>query len=269
MSRRPFAQETTFFLLLLLLVGCSASRDLSKSGIAAGTSAREIIDRVNHRVDEVTTLHARGTAAIESPDFSNSATVDLTLHRPDSVRIQITGPFGIRIASLLFAGKRFVFYNNFKNEVMEGDVSPEKLPAMMNLSLRPEDVVNAFCGTRTFGAGETIPDSIGNADEMSMLYFHQGETIRRYIVDRRSARIVQMTALDAAGEALTEEFYDYEQLDDGATRPQSIRFVNHRMNSAMSLFYDSVTLNEPVGRLTLSIPDDVVRVQAGGASTPQ
>jgi hypothetical protein len=258
-----------FIMLLLLCEGCGSSHDASKYGITAGTSAHEIIARVNRHVEEVTTLHAKGTAAIESPSFSNSATVDLKLHRPDSVRMQITGPFGIRLASVLFAGKRFVFYNNFKNEVMEGEVSQEKMPAMMNIALRPEDIVNAFCGTRTFGADDMVPDSMREADETSTLSFHHGGTVRRYTVDRRSARILQVTELNAAGEALSEEFYEYEQMDDGAMRPQSVRIVNHRMNSALSLFYDSVMLNEPVGRLALSIPDDAVHVQPRGSSTPQ
>ena len=254
---------------LLAVAGCTSSRDLSGSGILDGSSARDIIALVNSQAEKVSTLHAKGTVTIESPSLSNSATIDLALHRPDSVRLLVTGPFGIRLASVLFAGSHFVFYNHFKNEVMEGDIAPDKLPAMMNLTIRPRDVVNAFCGARTFDEDETIPDSMNAGDSGTVLYFHHAGTNHRYTVDRQIGRILYVHILDGDGETISEEYYDYDRREDGTVRPQSVRMVSPRTESAVSLFYDSVTINEPVGRLALSIPADAVRVRAGSSSTFQ
>jgi outer membrane lipoprotein-sorting protein len=250
-------------------MGCTGSRVISGSEIPDGSSARDIIALVNGQADKVSTFHAKGTVTIESPSLSHSATFDLALHRPDSARVLVNGPFGIHLASVLLVGGRFVFYNHFKNEVTEGDISLDKLPAMMNLTIHPRDVVNAFCGARTFDADEAVPDSMNAGETVTVLYFHHAAANHRYTVDRRIGRILHVQILDGDGEIISEEFYDYARREDGTVRPQSVRMVSPRMDSAVSLFYDSVTVNEPVGRMALSIPADAVRVQAGSSTISQ
>jgi hypothetical protein len=243
---------------LLALSGCAPTRELRRT--PANESAQEVIDAVNSRRSAISTLEAKGTISVESPQFVNSGSFELRLKRPDSVLVDVEGPFGIHVASALFAKGHYKFYNSFKNEVMEGEVDAGHMPEFMNIPIDPRDVVDMFCGTRTFLADETSPDSFSVSNDSYVLYFRQKHGGTRYTINDQSLYITGIEHVDSAGDVWSEEHFDYETHDDGTSVLQSIRLVEDKMQSSIALYYDKLHLNLPVGPLTIQIPDDARRV---------
>ncbi|HTY09970.1 MAG TPA: DUF4292 domain-containing protein [Bacteroidota bacterium] len=243
---------------LIALSGCAPTRELRRT--PANESAQQVIDAVNSRRSAITTLEAKGSISVESPSFINSGSFELRLKRPDSVLVDVEGPFGIHVASALFAKGHYKFYNSFKNEVMEGEVDKGHLPEFMNIRIDPKDVVDMFCGTRAFLPEETSPDSFTVADDSYILFFRQKDGATRYTIDDQSLCITGIEHVDSAGDVWSEEHFDYDRRDDGTMVLQSIRLVEDKMQSSISLFYDKLHLNAPVGPLTIQVPDDARRV---------
>ena len=128
-------KRVLIFCSMIALSGCAPTKELRRP--AANYSAQQVIDAVNSRRHDIATLEAKGSISVESPSFVNSGSFELRLKRPDSVLVDIEGPFGIHVASALFAKGHYMFYNSFKNEVMEGEVNGGNLPAFMNIHHRP------------------------------------------------------------------------------------------------------------------------------------
>jgi hypothetical protein len=181
------------------------------------------------------------------------------LRRPESVRIKVNGPFGIHLASILFSGNHFMLYNSFSNEVMEGDVTADRLPPFLNLHVDAEDVLDTFCGTRTFNDDETLPDSFVVTDDAYSLKFKHGNRWVGYSVDGTVGRISAITHVDSAGTVLLKEIFEYRQTEEGAIVPQSVAIVQEGLESSISLYYESVTLNSTLRALTLEVPNDAKR----------
>jgi outer membrane lipoprotein-sorting protein len=243
---------------LMMLSSCAPTKELHKT--PASRSAQEVIAAVNARHSDVSTFEAKGSISVESPSFINSGSFELWLKRPDSVRVDIEGPFGIRVASALFAHNRYVFYNSFKNEVIDGELDARNMPMFMNIRIDPADVVDTFCGTRTFLPGETSPDSFSIGEESYTLLFRQKHDKTRYRVDGQTLCITAIEHIDSTGDVWSEENFSYEKRGDGTTVPQSIELHQERLQSSVLLYYDHVRVNAPVAAMLLEIPPDARRV---------
>ena len=209
----------------------------------------------------MTTFEAKGSISVESPTVVNSGSFELWLKRPDSVRVDVEGPFGIRLASALFAHDRYVLYNSFKNEVIDGVFDGRTAPAFMDIRIDPADVVDTFCGTRAFRAGETSPDSFSIGDEEYSLLFSHDRGWTRYHVDGESLRLTGIEHIDSTGEVSSEEQFKYERNSDGAIRLQSIELTQEKLQSSVMLYYDHVDLNMPVAAMLIEVPPDARRVE--------
>ena len=244
-------------LWFLLLAGCAATREPSQ--ITTDLSPEEIITIVNAQSQTITTMTARGSVTVESPEFSNSANVDIMLRRPDSVRIKVNGPFGIHLASILFSRNHFLLYNSFSNEVMEGDATSDRLPPFLNLHVDAGDILDTFCATRTFDDNEILPDSFIVAGDTYVLKFRHGNQWVGYSVDGTVGRISAITHFDSSGTVSLKEIYEYRQTEEGAIVPQSLAIVQEGLETSISLYYESVTLNSNLRALTFEVPNDARR----------
>ena len=251
-------KRVLIFCSVIAISGCAPTKELRGPG--TNYSAQQVIAAVNSRRHDVVTLQAKGSISVESPSFASSGSFELRLKRPDSVLVDIEGPFGIHVASALFAKGHYVFYNSFKNEVMEGDVSRGNLPAFMNIRIDPDDVVDMFCGTRAFLPEEIVPDSFTVNDDSYILIFRQKNGATQYSIDNRALLITGIVHVDSAGDVWSEERFEYDRRGDRTAALQSIRLIQDKMHSSVSLFYDDLQLNGPVDPLTLHVPPDARRV---------
>jgi hypothetical protein len=199
-------------------------------------------------------MRASGTLAIESTAMSNSVSFVLTVHRPDSAKIVLQGPFGIRVGEALFIGSRFTFYNALTNEVVRGDVLEDGMPGLMDLHIKPADMYNTLSGTRTFSAGETLPDSFLVSERNYVLVFLHGDERTQYTVDPESFTIVSVRQISPQGTIRLEEEYVFSKQSDGVFEPETVRIL--REDSAVLLSYERVKRNITLDPFTIDIPDD-------------
>ena len=251
-------KRAIIFCSMMILSSCAPTKELHRP--IPNRSPQEIIDAVNSRRAEITTFDAKGSISIESPSMINSGSFELWLKKPDSVRVEIEGPFGIRVASALFAGDHYLFYNSFRNEVMTGDLRSDALPMILNMRINPEDLINTFCGVRTFLPQETRPDSFATGEDSYVMFFRHPRVSTRYTVDGNSLAITEIEHVDSTDAVLGEEQFEFQTGKDGATMLQSIRFNENKSESSVSLFYDKVHVNGPVAAMSLSVPPDARHV---------
>src|SRR3990172_4447829 len=105
--------------LLLTYFALSCSPKTSRIDLTR-ISPEEIIRRTQMNNHEVASFHASGTISIESREFVGTASITVSIKRPDSILIKIEGPFGIDIGSMLLTKGRFTYYDSHSNRVITG-----------------------------------------------------------------------------------------------------------------------------------------------------
>lgn len=244
--------------VLVLLWGCVPTRHLLYR--QPELSARHIIDAVNAYSGAIATLNAQGSVSVETPSFVNSGSFELWMKKPDSLRVDVEGPFGIRVASALLAQRHYVFYNSFRNEVTEGNVDEAEMPPFMSISLRPEEVMGTFSGMRAFEPDETSPDSFVMDDAAFILQFRHGAVATRYTIDGETLCLMKVEHIDSSGSVWSEERYEYGRGSEGRILPGSVRLTHEKLQTSVSLMFETVHVNQPIDGMALTVPPDARRV---------
>jgi outer membrane lipoprotein-sorting protein len=201
------------------------------------------MEMVRQRVDAVGTLRGEGVVTIESPEESGSSSFTLNLKKPDSVLVNLNGPFGIRFGTLQFTRERFVFYNYQDNYAFVGKSDGSTLNSMFNLRMTFDQVMNAFTG-EFFEPGGAAPDSFSTDGESYVFTYRSGGTGRtEYRVDGQDWFVRSYRVIDSAGRATLTATATEPEEDDGVVTPRLVRVVFPPERRSISVAYSEVRIN--------------------------
>lgn len=228
---------------IVITVGCAPSAKVYKERTLA---ADEVMRRVNERGQSISSLHGNGSITIETPEGSSSGSFDLSLKKPDSLLVELHGPFGIHVGTLLLSRERFLFYNNMDNTALVGKPDGRTLNSMFRLRMEFDEILRAFTGEFTSPA---TGDSLGSEsikDELYVIRYRTEQGTREYRVDGDTFVITSYRMLDSAGKSmLTAQTSDQEDVQ-GIMMPKFVRIIFPKERRAVTISYDDLTINEPV-----------------------
>ncbi len=257
MIQNVFVQYFTVAMLAFgVFSGCSSTEQTTTD---RSLSASEVITSVNANADSIQTFTAYGSINIETPTMNQGAGFDLAVKKPDSVRILVEGPFGITVAKALFTKHRFIAYSALNNTIYDGDPSKglQNLPMMS--SFPPEVLIDALSGVRRFTDAEIEPDSFYSTNKFYTIILSDKKYTSKFKIDPASLRISNVKTFDADGELLWEETYTYRQSENGQWRPSGARIIVPKKQITLDISFDEVTINEPIGSMLITLPDDAER----------
>ncbi len=208
--------------------------------------AEEVLARVADRNKHIATLRGGGSITVESPERSNNGGFDLNLRKPDSVRVEFSGPLGIRVGTLMLAREQFVFYNSLENKAVIGAPDGATLGAMFNLTMKFDEILNAFTGE--FGAvsqADTL-ERFTVEEEMYVLVYGAGGTKKEYRVDGDSFVVTSYRVLDGGGKSELTALASEIEYSGETAMPHLIRVIFPLERRSITIAYDDVAVNERV-----------------------
>lgn len=223
--------------------GCAPSATVTKERTL---SATEVMKRVRERNNKISTLTGDGSITIETPEGSTNGSFDLFLKKPDSLRVELHGPFGIHFGTLMLSRQQFLFYNRMENFAIVGTPDGRTLNSMFRLRLQFDEILRAF-------SGEFVPPSDTDSLEKSfiendryvVLYRTQGG-MKEYRVDGDAFIVTSYRMLDSLGKpTITALTSDPEEVG-GFMMPKFVRVIFPKERRAVTIAYDGFQLNEPV-----------------------
>ena len=119
-------------LVLVLPSACTTVKEIKKVDFVSEIPTRNIL---------LKSLAVKASIEMDSPEGSNSATARVNIAGMDSLQIKISGPFGISVAQMYADPEKFVFYNIFQNEVLEGSSSALNFQKALSIPLSYSDFV--------------------------------------------------------------------------------------------------------------------------------
>jgi hypothetical protein len=227
--------------------GCAPSRTVTHE-LPLGIG--EVLGKVQERNQKIRTIAGSGTVTIESPEASHSGGFDVWLKKPDSLKVELKGPFGLHIGTLLLSRQRFIFYNRTNNTAVLGKPDGETLKSLFRLRMQFDEVVHAFTGEFPApGPGDTL-ERFGTEGGLYMMRYRTATGAREYRVDGDTFIVASYRVLDRSGKpvlvALASE--PEEQM------PRMLRVVFPVERRSITVAYDDLQLNTPVV-CSFSVPE--------------
>ncbi len=244
------------FFALVLLAGCSGTPGIDMSG---PIDAREVMRLVTERNAAIIAIEGYGSISIDSPEMSNSASISMKMLKPDSLQLDITGPFGVTVARSLVSSKGFIFYNGLENTVAEGPTTAANLRRFLRVTLEFSDILDILSGAIDLPATEVVSDS-RRENDLYILTWSDKDGSREYSVDLNYLAIRRYIRRNLDGDIMEEVNYkDYRKRGD-VYLAQIVSISRPPQEESLSLVFQNQIVNDYPVVFTFSSPKSARRV---------
>ena len=250
---RPLA----VLLLASLIASCSGSRFDDNTPLAPG----DVITAVNERNAKIRALNGSGRISVDTPELANSGGISIKLQKPDTLLLEINGPFGMNVGKGLITDKRFTFYNGLDNTVMQGSTTSKNLRSVLRVSVEFKDILDILSGTTGFtrNPGKAVPKGTRRGDEYELLYDTGDESVE-YLVDLKYEAIKKITRRDRRHEVVEEiSFRDFRKKSD-VYLPFMITVSRPPADENLTLVYDRQAINQLPLDFAFKVPASATKI---------
>jgi hypothetical protein len=205
-------------------------------------------------------MKGEGQISIETPDVAQTGSFILNLQKPDSVLINLEGPFGIKVGSALVTRTGFVFYNRWENKLITGSSSMENLDRILHVKLSFDDLLDLFAGGTFLEDDLRLPDRTSVEDDHYVFTYSSSDCTRQYSIDPETYSIQRIRFFDGSGNVTLEQtFSNFEDIE-GMQMPYTIRITQPKFQQMLSLTYYDILVNTDQLQFTIKIPSNVERI---------
>ena len=243
--------------MLLIYGGCVTPKETIKKELTL--SLAEVLQRVRERHSFIRTLRGNGSITVESPQSSNSGSFDVDLKKPDSVRVELHGPFGLHVGTLSLSREQFIFYNRMENTAFIGKPDGRTLQSIFHLNMEFDELVWAFTGEYPLSIkGDSLKRFSVDEGAYIALYQSGGEQ-KEYRIDGNDFVVNNYRIIGPDGKMILNASASRPTTVDDRTMPTLLRVVFPVERRSVTIAYDEINLNGPVG-CTFDLPDRVDRI---------
>lgn len=252
----PIHQSIILLLLgLAMLTACSSVPELDRSKPLDPT---DIARRLEERANATQAVEAYGSISIDSPSFSGSSAMALKLLKPDSLQIEINGPFGMTLARGLVTSSLFLFYNGQDNTVAEGATNAENLRRILRVGLEFRDILDILSASMRL-PGEGVPDAY-TQDDLYVLTWNNATQSSEYTVDLKYLAVRKFLRRNADGDIMEEVVYrDFRRKGDRYF-PHAVSIARPDSEESISLQYQTLAINDLPISFNFTYPKSARRV---------
>jgi len=205
----------------------------------------DVLTRAAERDDRIQTLNGKGSITIETPEASNSGSFRVRLKKPDSLTVEIRGPFGVRVATLVLAREQFLFYDWMKNRATIGKPDERTLRQMLHLAISFQEMFGVFTGAFPQNDSSATIRQFTTWNDTYNILFRSSTRSKEYSIDGETYIIKEYSVSDdSTGTLMTASASDFT--DDTPSLPQFLRIVFPTEHRSITITYDDVRVNVPV-----------------------
>jgi outer membrane lipoprotein-sorting protein len=254
----PRHLPTILILSLLIIAGCRTTSNLNLD--SRSISSKEVQDVVRQHHARIHSMKGEGRISIETPDIAQSGSFTLKLQKPDSVLIELQGPFGIKVGSALVTRTEFLFYNSLENQLITGFSSTENLSRIFHVQISFDELLNLFSGGDFFDSDLHAPDAIRTDDGQFVFIYSLGTSSRQYWINPNTMYIQKIQFLDRSGKLAFEQVFSNFENSDGFAIPHNISIKQPKTQQMLALKYYDIAVNTDTLRFTFTIPHNAERI---------
>jgi hypothetical protein len=248
-------------ILPVLYIGCVPSKPAEETEVVPSD---RLIKKLEANRRKVKNFEGTGSLKINTPDINTTASFKVVLQKPDSVYLEVYGPFGIDLAQALVTGNNFTFYDVMHNKVYKGKSNSDILKKIFKVDLSFSDLIDAFTGAVNLTPRLTQqPDNYEIVYDKYVLTFIDSLTSQKnkFTIDIRDLVITNYQVLNASDKVLLESTYTKFKLQDGISIPYTTDISLKNENQSLKIEYRKIDLNKNDVKISMNIPDDAEVVE--------
>jgi outer membrane lipoprotein-sorting protein len=246
-------------IIVLAFIGCGTTHTLNLYNHPV--SSEEVHGIIRSHIEHIHSMKGEGLISVETPEIAQTGSFIVTLRKPDSILINLEGPFGIKIGWALVTRNEFLFYNSFENKLITGSSSTENLNRILHVQLDFDDLLNFFTGGTFFEEDIRTPDDTYIEDEQYVFTYKSINSNRLYWIDPSTLVIRKVQHLNLNGKLIFEQTFSNFQIVDGVDVPYNIRVFQPKNQQMVALAYSDIVLNTDPLLLTQTIPSNAERIR--------
>jgi hypothetical protein len=248
-----------FILCSILIISCSAPKPTEE-----GFNISGIIVSINRTSQIVKSLKGNGNISLEDSGGGNSGNFRVSVLKPDSIFLNVTGPFGINVAKALISRDTFLFHDAFNNVVVTGKPSAKNLTELIKINVEFDDIIDIIsCTPNFFREGEAVPqiDTRFEDNEVVLIYQNDAGNIIRYFINLKNRYISKRTVYSGSGKIIQEETYQSYYQKDDMWLPRSIKVSLPMEGQSLSFYFEKHEINSKDLNFDFSIPKNTKVLQ--------
>jgi outer membrane lipoprotein-sorting protein len=229
--------------ILIFIVGCAGFKETTKIKL---TSPKEINNYLKERDSIIQTFNGSGDITIETPENANNARFTVKIKKPDSLMIDLKGPFGISVGTLILSRISYVFYNNFENRVQRGSSDNHSLRQILNFDFSFDNIVNLFTGSYLYSNLDFSKSILDTVDNHISLKEENLTSFREIIIDSKNNNTLKYTELDKDHTPYLEATAKRYKYIDGVSVPFWIRVILPQQSKGITIAFDNIEINKTI-----------------------
>ncbi|MBM4175583.1 MAG: DUF4292 domain-containing protein [Ignavibacteria bacterium] len=218
------------------------------------------IERIFQRLEEncksFETFEAAGTISVDSKTFKNSGDFKLLIKKPDSLLINITGPFGINFATAAVSKTRLIYLNELTNQVLYTNTTQENIKKLLRVDISFEELIDILIGCIVINPEGSVKQSARVEEDQYVITQERNGYLYKYWIDIRNLAVSKNLIHDKGGNILIDlQFGNFTEID-GIVIPRVINLTNSVRNESIKINYSKVYPNKRNIDLKIYVPED-------------
>ncbi len=250
-----------FIFIIILAQACIPSKQESPEMVL---SPDRLVKKLESNRRKIKVFEGNGVIDVESPDLSASATFEVVIKKPDTVKISVYGPFGIDLAAARVTNNDFIFYDVLRNKVHRGKHDRSVLKNVFKVDLSFEDIMDAFAGAVNLTEKlRREPDKFeGNKENYFLTYTDIISGYNSlYTIDAGNLAITDYVIKDKSDKILFEGNYSRFKNYNDVPVPHNTRIFNESENQRLDIEYRHIKINRENVNVDIDIPSDAEVVE--------
>lgn len=223
-----------------------------------------LIKKLEANRRKVKNFEGVGTIHINTSQINTNANFRVILLKPDSVYVEVFGPFGIDLAQILVTNNRFTFYDIIHNTVYRGNNNSNALEKIFKVNITFSDLMDAFVGAVNLTSKLTEePENYEVAYNKYVLTYNDPSTSMksRYMVDVKDLAITSYQLLNPSDKIVLEGSYSKFRVLENIPVPYFTEISQKSQDQNLKIEYRKIEINRKNQKINLVIPDDAEQVE--------
>jgi hypothetical protein len=243
---------------VIFISGCSGSEAGEQQKELNNIPLKEIKEKVNKNSLAIESLEASGSIAIDSPEMSNSGSIEIRIRKPDSIFVKLEGPFGIDIANALITRNDFIYYNVQENLVITGPSTDINIGAILRIKVSFDELLNSFAGSFHFDTDNNDSMNAVAENNAYLIQVNKPFVKQKYYVEPNAFIVSRYSVVDPADNLLFD--VNYSNFTSEPTGGVNVNFPNYIIlnrpdkKQTVWLKYDTKEINKKNISFKMRIP---------------
>jgi outer membrane biogenesis lipoprotein LolB len=243
-------------LLIVTLDGCVPSKPIEDEELL---SSERLINKLEANRRKIKNFEGVGVFEIDSEQFSNSASFQIIMQKPDSVYFSVLGPFGMELAQALVTRENYIFYDALQNTAYRGSVDDNVLQNIFKVNLSFSDLIDAFLGSVNLTPNLYKQPSSYSVEGQEYVLTYDDEENKLtsvYRVDILQLGITNYRLMSFDNSVDLEGNYSKFELIENVAVPFNIEVTNKSENQKVKITYKNIFANAKGLKVKFDLPPD-------------